>query len=245
MILGLIPARLHSKRLEKKSLIKIDGIPMIVHTFKRVMLSKKIDKVIVCTDSTKIKKIVEENGGTAVLTSSQHSNGTERISEVSKKFKSKLVIDIQGDEPFVSPKDIDKLVTFHLKNKNFDIVLPSQISSKKENQKKNIVKVIKSKKNRILYLSRSNIPYEYSKKNNLFLKHYSIISFKPKKLGAFAKLKKSNLESIEGVELLRALENDFSIGTFIIKSRSFAVDVNEDLKKAKKLMPKDNFRRLY
>ena len=245
MILGLIPARLKSKRLEKKSLIKIDGLPMIVHTFKRAMLSKKIDKVIVCTDSAKIKDVVEENGGTSILTSNKHRNGTERISEISKKFKSKLVVDIQGDEPLVSPKDIDKLISFHLKNKNFDIVLPSQISSKKENKKSNIVKVIKSKRNKILYLSRSNIPYEYSKKNNLFLKHYSIISFKPKKLDEFAKLKKSNLENVEGVELLRALENDFSIGTFIIKSRSFAVDVNEDLKKAKKYMPKDKFRKLY
>ena len=90
---------------------------MIVHTFKRAMLAKKLDKVIVCTDSEKIKSVVENYGGNAILTSKKHNNGTERIAEVSKKFNCKLVIDIQGDEPLVSPTDIDQLVKFHLKNK--------------------------------------------------------------------------------------------------------------------------------
>ncbi len=245
MILGLIPARLYSKRLSKKALRVIDGLPMIVHTFKRAMLSKKLDKVIVCTDDNKIKSIVENNGGNAIITSKNHLNGTERIAEVAKKFRSRLIIDIQGDEPMVSPKDIDNLIKFHLKNHHFDIVLPSQISSGNDAKKENIVKIVKSRKNKILYFSRANIPFEYHKRNNYFLKHYSIISFKPKKLLDFANLKKSILEETEGVELLRALENDYSIGTFVINSKSFAVDIKEDLLKASKLIPKDKFRKLY
>ena len=89
------------------------------------MLSKKLTKVVACTDSRKIKDIVESYGGLALLTSSRHKNGTERIAEVASKFKCKLVVDIQGDEPLISPKDIDNLISFHLRNNKFDIVLPS------------------------------------------------------------------------------------------------------------------------
>lgn len=244
MILGLIPSRLNSRRLKNKSLIEIDGLPMIIHTLKRAKLAKRLDKVIVCTDSIKIKSVVENHGGTALMTSKKHQNGTERIAEIAKKFKCKLVVNIQGDEPLVSPSDLNQLVAFHLKNKNFDIVLPS-VRSKNQFNSRNVVKVVKSKKNRILYLSRSSIPCEYSKKNDCFLKHYSIISFKPKKLFEFSNFNKGELESIEGVELLRALENDFSVGTYVIKNKSFAVDVKEDLIKAIQIMPSDRIRKLY
>ena len=85
MILGLIPSRLNSKRLKEKPLLKIDGLPIIVHTFKRAQLSKKLDDVIVCTDHQKIVDVVRRHGGKAVLTSKKHKNGTERIYEVAKK----------------------------------------------------------------------------------------------------------------------------------------------------------------
>jgi len=151
MILGLIPSRLNSMRLKNKPLIKIDGLPMIVHTFKRAMLSKKLTKVLVCTDSRKIKDIVESYGGLALLTSSRHKNGTERIAEVASKFKCKLVVDIQGDEPLISPKDIDNLISFHLRNNKFDIVLPS-IYSKKLNENE----LFKIKINKVLKVEKTS-----------------------------------------------------------------------------------------
>ena len=110
MILGLIPSRLNSKRLKEKPLLKIDGLPIIVHTFKRAELSKKLDDVIVCTDHQKIVDVVKSYGGKVVLTSKKHENGTERIYEVAKKKKAELIIDIQGDEPLVNPSYIDKVV---------------------------------------------------------------------------------------------------------------------------------------
>lgn len=246
MILGLIPSRLNSRRLEKKALINIDGLPIIVHTFKRAMMSKKIDKIIVCTDSQQIKKTVEDHGGEAIITSSSHLNGTERISEVAKKIKAKLVIDIQGDEPLVNPNELDELVKFHLGNKKFDIVLPSMVFKNNLNNP-NIVKIVKSKNNRVLYFSRGQIPFPYnsSQKNILYFKHLSIISFKPKKLLEFKKLKLTSLEKIEGIELLRALENDFLIGTFETKKQSYAVDDLKSLEIVLKLMKKDRFRKLY
>ena len=123
MIVGLIPSRLNSKRLKKKPLLEINNLPIIVHTFKRAQLSKKLDKLIVCTDSKLIQNVVRKHGGEAVLTSKKHKNGTERINEISKKIKASLIIDIQGDEPLLDPGHIDKVIEFHKKNKHFDIVL--------------------------------------------------------------------------------------------------------------------------
>ena len=141
MIIGLIPSRLNSKRLKEKPLLEIDGLPIIVHTFKRAQLSKKLDDVIVCTDHQKIVDVVRGHGGKAILTSKKHRNGTERIYEVAKKIKADLIIDIQGDEPLVNQKDIDDVINFHKKNKNFDIVVPS-IPVKENVSSRNLVKII-------------------------------------------------------------------------------------------------------
>ena len=93
MILGLIPSRLNSSRLKKKALLKIEGLPIVVHTLKRAQLSKKLTKLIVCTDSKEIMNVVKHYGGECYMTSNKHKNGTERINEVAKKFNSKLIID--------------------------------------------------------------------------------------------------------------------------------------------------------
>ena len=155
MIIGLIPSRLNSRRLKHKPLLEIDGLPIIVHTFKRAQLANKLDKVIVCADDIKIVNTVRKHGGEAILTSKKHKNGTERIASVSKKFKrARLIIDVQGDEPFVDPKDIDRVIDFHLKNKQFDIVVPCMLA--KDNiSSRNLVKVIFSENGKVLYFSRA------------------------------------------------------------------------------------------
>lgn len=243
MILGLIPSRLNSTRLKKKPLLEIDGLPIIVHTLKRALLSKKLDKVIVCTDHYKIYDVVKKHGGEAIITSSKHVNGTERIAEVAKKFKTRLVVDIQGDEPLVDPNDIDKVINFHLKNSHYDIVVPSMLTHNPE--RNSLVKVIFNEKGKVLYFSRSAVPYDYKKQKIQYYKDLSIVSFKKGALNKFSKLKMSKLEKIEGIELLRALENDISIGTFVSKSTSFSVDVNDDLLKAIDEMPNNPIRKKY
>ena len=243
MIVGLIPSRLDSKRLKKKPLLEINDLPIIVHTFKRANLSKKLDKLIVCTDSKLIQNIVRKHGGNALLTSKKHKNGTERINEISKKIKASLIIDIQGDEPLLDPKHIDRVIEFHQRNHHFDIVLPT-LKFKNPDQK-NIVKVVSDKLNRVLYLSRSTIPYSFKKKPQFYNKHLSIISFKPEALKKYCIYKESYLEKIEGVELLRALENNLSIGTFSIKSNTFSIDIKEDYLKAIQAFKKDKYRNAY
>ena len=245
MIIGLIPSRLNSTRLHQKPLIEIDGLPIVVHTFKRAQLSKKLNKVIVCTDSEKIFQVIKKHGGEAIITSDKHINGTERIAEVAKKFKNAdLYVDIQGDEPLVNPNDIDEVIAFHQKNiKKFEIVVPSHPVLKADT--KYSVKLISSISGKVLYFSRAEIPFTYNHRPEFYLKHLSIVSFKPSALQNFSKLPRSKLENIEGIELLRAIENDISVGTFIIDGNSFAVDVKEDLIKAIEVLPKDKFRKLY
>ena len=245
MIFGLIPSRLASRRLEKKALIDIDGLPLVVHTFKRAKMAKLLDKVIVCTDSKKIGNVINKHGGEFRLTSKKHKNGTERIAEVARKLKkAKLIIDIQGDEPLLNPNDIDNLIKFHKKNfKKFDIVVPCIKGSNLDS--KNIVKVLFNKMGKVLYLSRASVPFGFKNNDFNLFKHLSVISFKKESLIKFSKLKESKYEKIEGVELLRALENEISVGTFVSKSNSFAVDVKSDLAKAKIIMPHDHLRKKY
>ncbi len=247
MIIGLIPSRFNSKRLKQKALLEIDNLPLIVHSFKRASLSKKLDKVIVCTDDKRIKDVVEFHGGEAMLTSKKHRNGTERIYEASKKFKKvKLFVDIQGDQPLINPKSIDDTINYHLKKYSLDIVLPSMKLKENEVDDKSLVKNIFSDNGRIVYFSREKVPYNYQGSKNIsYYKNLSIISFKPKALKDFYHFKMGNLEKTEGIELMRSLENGQKIGTFIIKGNDFAVDVNADLIKAINLMPKDKIRKLY
>lgn len=244
-ILGLIPTRLNSQRLPQKALMPINGIPLVVHTYKRAKLSKKLNDVYICCDDSKILKVVKKFGAKVIMTSKYHKNGTERIFEAYKNLNKKydLIVDIQGDEPLVSPYHIDEVVSFHEKNFNSDIILPTLKVKSKNNT--NIIKVIKDKKNFVLYLSRGNIPFEYKDSTSNVDKHLSVISFLPLALEKFAMHKKTPLEKIEDIELLRALEIGLKIKSLSLKGDSFSVDVLKDFERASKRMINDKFFKLY
>lgn len=230
-ILGLIPSRLNSSRLFGKALIKISGVPMVIHTYRRAIKSKLIDDLYICTDSKEIYNTAIQYNCKAIMTK-KHKTGTDRISEAALKINKKydFYVDIQGDEPLINPRHIDKLILFHKKNKSFDIVVPSmRMINQFENP--NIVKIISSK-NKILYMTRAKAPYSFIKQSNYY-KHLSIISFKKNALLKFKDLKQSHLEKVESVELLRALENGFLMGTFYLNGDSFSVDTLDDLKLAR------------
>ena len=241
--IALIPTRLGSTRLPGKPLLVIEGLPMVIHVYRRAKLSKLLDDVIICCDDKKILDIAKKYNAKAILTSKKHTNGTERIAEVATKHKARLIIDVQGDEPLLNPRDIDLVINFHLDNPHFDIVVPSHPSNTPGT--KNVVKIISNKKGRVLYFSRAEVPFPFNKKNNTYFKHLSIISFKPSALKLFSEMEESKLEKIEGIELLRAIENDLKVGTFPIEGDSFPIDVKEDLKKALEIMPNDKIRKLY
>ncbi len=244
-VLGLIPTRLNSSRLPQKALLKIHGLPLIIHTYRRSLLSKKLSELYICCDDKKIFEVAKKYKAKCIMTSKNHSNGTERITEGFIKLKNQfdLVLDIQGDEPLISPFHIDKVIDYHIKNYTSDIILPT-LKIKPTNNT-NIVKVLKNKKNEVMYLSRSNIPFEFKKNKNFIYKHLSIISFKPEVLKNFAKSKKSYHESIEDIELLRALDMGMKIKSVNLEGDSFSIDVYEDFKTAQKKMINDKYFKIY
>ena len=244
-VVGLIPTRLNSSRLPQKALLMIHKIPLVVHTYKRAKMSKKLDDLYICCDDMKIFNIVKKYKAKAIMTSKHHKNGTERINEAYKKLNVRydLVVDIQGDEPLISPFHIDQVVKYHTKNIQSDIVLPNLKIKVKNNT--NIVKVVKDIKNNVLYLSRGNVPFEFKNRVDWFNKHLSIVSFKPEALEKFSLSKKTPLEKAEDIELLRALEIGLKIKTLNLKGDSFSVDVPEDFEKASEVMTKDKFFKLY
>jgi 3-deoxy-manno-octulosonate cytidylyltransferase (CMP-KDO synthetase) len=234
-IIGLIPSRLESVRLPGKALLDICGIPMVIHTYQRALLSKLLDEVYICTDSIEIAKVCKKFNAPHIMTASRHRNGTERIAEASKQFSNvDFFIDIQGDEPLIDPNHIDSVINFH-KNNDYDLILPH--INTEEIISKNIVKVIESG-GRVIYLTRANCPFPFREKL-LFKKHLSIISFSSEALSLYSNLNESTLERVEGVELLRAIENNMSIGTFELRGESFSVDVGEDYANAIKRMEND------
>jgi 3-deoxy-manno-octulosonate cytidylyltransferase (CMP-KDO synthetase) len=238
-VIGLIPSRLESSRLPNKALLDIEGLPMIVHVLKRTQLSKQLDDVFVCTDNKLIADTVEKYGGSVIYTSSSHINGTERIAEAARGLTGNLFVDIQGDEPLINPNHIDDVVNYHKANLQFEIILPTMPLLDFNNH--HIVKVVKGANSQVVYLSRSAIPFN----SNEYLKHLSIISFTPDSLWKFATLPASRNEMIEKVELLRAIDNGMTIGTFNLIGDSFSVDVWEDYERAKVAMSTDQIKLRY
>jgi 3-deoxy-manno-octulosonate cytidylyltransferase (CMP-KDO synthetase) len=244
-VIALIPTRLNSRRLPAKALLPINGLPLIMHVYKRVKLAKKIDEVIICCDDNKILKVVKKYGAKAILTSKHHNNGTDRICEAYKKIEKNynFILDVQGDEPLISPAHIDKVIEFHKKNLSSDIILPN-LQIKAVNNT-NIVKIVANKNNEVLYISRANIPYEFKSKIKFIKKHLSIVSFKPESLIKFGKAKRAETEKIEDIELLRALDIGLKIKTMNLKGDSFSIDVFEDYTKAQLQITKDRYFKFY
>jgi 3-deoxy-manno-octulosonate cytidylyltransferase (CMP-KDO synthetase) len=242
-IIGLIPCRLRSARLPSKALLLIDGLPVIVHTMKRAQLAKSLDEVFVCTDSEEIASVVRSHGGKAIMTRPEHTNGTERIAEAAQSLEADFFVDVQGDEPLADPKHIDQVVAEHTRRPEWDILLPSMPITHPENP--HVVKIVHDCNYRVMFVSRSVIPQPFRSRPSYFLKHLSIISFKPDALQKFSSLAPSPLELSESIELLRALENGMVIGTILLEGDSFSVDVKEDYARAKELMMTDEIRKLY
>jgi len=242
--IGLIPVRLQSKRLPGKALLEIDGLPLIIHTAKRASLAKNISDVFVCTDNGKIINECKKHKIKYIKTFSNFQNGTERIASVAKKFKKKIIVDIQGDEPLINPNHIDEIVKFHKKNiKKIEIVIPTIKTT--HNSPSSIIRVLSTKTGKIMYLSRSQIPHPYLENVSYIKKHLSIISFTSNSLMKYSKLKKSYYEKIEDIELLRALENDMKVYSLDLKGSSFSVDIYDDYIKAQTAMYSDPIRKLY
>lgn len=234
----LIPARLESARLPRKALKKILNLPMIIHVSLRAKLCKNVDNIVVCTDSPEICWECEKYNIEVCMTKSEHKNGTERISEtvnIMNIGNDDIIVDLQGDEVFVKPKDIEKVFLETEKSK-FDCIVPYQKLYEMNNP--NRVKIIETDR-QILSMTRADAPFYFGKQKQYLKKHLSIIGFKGSLLKKFRELKTKNLEKIEKIELLRLLENDIKIGTFQMKGTTLAVDTVDDYHKSIRMMNDD------
>lgn len=243
---GLIPTRFNSRRLPGKSLKMIGNLPMIIHTYRRSKMAKNLLDVFICCDTKEVLQVAKKFGAKAIITSKNHKQGGDRIFEAYKKLKKKYdqVIDIQGDEPLIDPYNIDQVVKFHRKNKEYDIILPNLPT--KFTKDPHVVRLIFNRLKEVLYLTRSNTPYHFVSSINKIFKHLSVISFKPSALKDFANFShKSKLENLEDIELLRAIDIGLKIKTFSLKGDSFSVDVLKNLIDARKKIKKDKYYKIY
>jgi 3-deoxy-manno-octulosonate cytidylyltransferase (CMP-KDO synthetase) len=243
-VIGLIPSRLASSRLPGKALALIEDIPIIVHVAKRAQLSRSLDRVIVCTDSHEIAEVCTRYSIPSILTNSVFLNGTERIASVASDLECDYVIDIQGDEPLLNPHHIDQVVNELLGNDSTpDIVIPTL--KVPYSSPETIVRVQSSISRRVMTLTRSSLPHRFAHTTSFIEKHLSIIGFTRDALHRYSLLPPSSFETIESVELLRAIENDFNVISLPLSGDSFSVDIEDDLLKARIAMKSDTFIAFY
>ena len=239
--IGIIPARFASSRFPGKPLAKIGDITMIERVYRQA--SKALDTVIVATDDTRIMQTVEAFGGNAVMTSGEHRSGTDRICEAYDLTGSKasVVINIQGDEPFVNPEQIESLkgcfndpavdIATLVRRFNPDDGFEALFD-------KNTPKVVMDNQMNALYFSRSIIPYvrnypweEWTSKS-VFYTHVRMYAYRAETLHNITQLPQSSLEIDESLEQLRWLQNGYRIRTAITACKTIGIDTPEDLEKA-------------
>jgi 3-deoxy-manno-octulosonate cytidylyltransferase (CMP-KDO synthetase) len=245
-IVGIVPARFASTRFPGKPLVDINGKSMIQRVYEQCLLSKHLSRVIIATDDERIMSHVKEFGGDVILTSPQHQSGTDRCAEVMEKIqpeKWSAAINIQGDEPFIHPDQIDLLCsTFNDKSTSI-ATLVKKITTSDELFNHNNVKVILNKLNRAIYFSRSPIPYNRNfpeqewLRHSTYYKHIGIYGYQTNTLFEISKLSKTNLEIAESLEQLRWIENGYSIRAEITSLESIAIDTPEDLIRVKESFP--------
>jgi 3-deoxy-manno-octulosonate cytidylyltransferase (CMP-KDO synthetase) len=236
-VIAILPARLESSRLPRKALKDICGLPMIVHVFKRCLLSKKLDEVYVATDSLEIKEVVEKYGGKVIITSSKHETGTDRIAEAALELDAEIIVNIQGDEALVNPKYIDRVTNELIVNPDINVGILVNSFNKKDSPSD--IKVVLNNDNDVMYLSRSDIPSGSRLSNPPMLKAYHIVPFRKKFLLEYAQMDRGSLEKIEFNEYVRILENGERIRAVYVESDVVSVDTPEDLQYVREVMPHD------
>jgi 3-deoxy-manno-octulosonate cytidylyltransferase (CMP-KDO synthetase) len=239
--LGIIPSRFNSQRFQGKPLAMIAGKPMIQWVYENS--AKALEEVYVATDDERIFAAVESFGGNVVMTSDQHRSGTDRCFEALNVIKSgtginpDVVVNIQGDEPFINPEQINLLKSCFKDPETQIATLVKLIEKQEEIFDVNKPKVIFNKDKFALYFSRSVIPHIRGKEESSwkdmhgFYRHIGIYAYTVQSLGEITKLSPSSLELAESLEQLRWLENGFRIKIEITTHDSPGVDTKEDLQR--------------
>ncbi len=236
-VIAVIPARYGSTRLPAKALADIGGVPMVVRVWSQVSMARSIERVIVATDDERIAAPVRDAGGEALMTSAMHQSGTDRIAEVAGKVPADIYINVQGDQPFTDPRDLDAVVAPMLSDASIDMAtLATPITDLEEFRNPTKVIVVCDASGNALYFSRSPIPYPRDIEGVPAgaLRHIGIYAYRRDFLLKFASMAPGKLEQLEKLEQLRALENGYRIRVVASVSPSLEIDTAEDLARARR-----------
>lgn len=246
-ILGVIPARFASTRLMGKPLANIGGKPMIQHTYEGASKSKLLNKIIIAVDDDKVADVCKSFGAAVMITPKDIQTGSDRIAIVAKDFpRADIIVNIQGDEPFIKGMMIDQAIEPLLFDNNINVsTLAKRIVSVEELTSPSVPKVVFDYENFALYFSRSPIPYvrDANDENEALeladiYKHIGLYAFRRESLFRFTSLEQTDLERWEKLEQLRMLEHGFKIKVVVTEYDTFSVDTPEDLKIARRLYAK-------
>ena len=242
-IVTIIPARMGSSRFPGKPMKKINGIPMIEIVYRNVANSKFVNDTVVATCDQIIKKHINQIGGQAIMTSRKHERASDRCAEALKHLEKKnnvkydVVIMVQGDEPMVNSKMLEQAIKPMIKNKAIQVVnLMGKIRSLKEFKDKNCIKVVCDVESNAIYFSREPIPSCSKMKHTKMQKQICVIPFRRNFLIKYLKMKQTQLEKIESVDMMRILENGYKVKMINTNFTTYPVDTLKDLKKVEKIL---------
>ncbi|MEO0474225.1 MAG: 3-deoxy-manno-octulosonate cytidylyltransferase [Bacteroidota bacterium] len=243
MIYGIIPARFASTRFPGKPLIDLKGKSMIQRVYAQCLKAEVLDKVIVATDDQRIFDHVKSFGGTVELTAQHHASGTERVAEVAGRLpQAEIVVNIQGDEPLLDPRQIESLVNC-LQQSDAPIATLARNINPKDITNPNVVKLVRNKAGKALYFSRSAIPFVRGEENvakwathTAFWQHIGLYAFKTEVLHRIPSLSPSPLEVAESLEQLRWLYHGLDIAVAETDLPTHAIDHPEDVERILKLL---------
>ena len=241
-VIAIIPARFASTRFPGKPLVDLGGKPMIQRTYERVMAVKGWYRVVIATDDLQIKAVAEGFGAEVIMTRGDHVSGTDRCAEVLSNFKEGIdyVVNIQGDEPFIEPAQLQELASGFKTNAPI-LTLIKQIKDADTLFSVNTPKVVVNHRGEALYFSRQTIPHvrgvepEDWLDTHTYFKHIGLYAYRADVLMEISRLKPSPLELAESLEQLRWLENGYVIQTIETQFETVGIDTPEDLEKIKKM----------
>ncbi len=237
-IVAAIPARLDSTRLPKKLLREICGKSLIARTYEATVNSNLFDDVLVITNSSEIISELENSKIKYIFDDANYQTGTDRIAGVASKIEADIIINVQGDEPFINSNTIQSILntfTHDMENSIGIVSVMTPIKDEKELKNPNNVKVFTDVSNNAIYFSRHSIPFKSDLNISKAHKHVGIYAFRKKSLIEFAKLNVGELESSEKIEALRLIENDIKIKMINSNETFIGIDTEEDIQKAIKI----------
>jgi len=247
MIIGIIPARFASSRLMGKPLANIGGKPMIQHTYERAKKSELLNDIVIAVDNDRVFKVVKDFGAQPLMTPKDIMTGSDRIAFVAENLPTaEIIVNIQGDEPFIAGRMIDEAIEPLLFDKKVKIsTLAKKITKVEELKSYSIPKVVFDYNNYALYFSRAPIPFVRGTKTNLekillvdVYKHIGLYVFRKNELLKFTNLRPTDLERAEKLEQLRMLEHGMKIKVVVTEYDSFSVDTPKDLEIAREIYKK-------